>query len=285
MRGAALLLALGIAGGALLDGRAPAAPLSAGGYVALQADLHVHTFFGDGTLSPLHLLLEARRRGLDAVAVTNHNQVALARFTRALSRLVGGPTVIVGEEVTAPGWHLIGVGLRETVDWKRPLVDAVAAVHAQGGAAILAHPTRRYWPAATDDVLVALDGTEVRHADTSPSSARGRALVALYERGRALHPGLAAIGSSDDHGLGGLGRSRTVVFARGSSEEAIVEAVRAGRTVAVGRGGAYGDPALVALVPARAPSAAPAVTTGAVGLLGWAGVAGLLLLARPRDGA
>jgi len=64
-----------------------------------------------------------------------------------------------------------------------------------------------------------------------------------------------------------------------------VEAVRAGRTVAVGRGGAYGDPALVALVPARAPSAPPAVTTGAVGLLGWAGVAGLLLLARPRDGA
>jgi hypothetical protein len=62
---------------------------------------------------------------------------------------------------------------------------------------------------------------------------------------------------------------------RDASEEAIVEAIRAGRTVAVWHGEPYGDPALVSLLPAPTPPPRSPART-AVGLLGWAGVAGLL---------
>ena len=77
---------------------------------------------------------------------------------------MGGPTVLVGEEITARRWHLIGVGIRDTVSWRQPLEAAIDAVHAQGGVAILAHPVDIYRSALNDAARTTLDGTEVRHA-------------------------------------------------------------------------------------------------------------------------
>src|SRR5262249_1983194 len=104
----------------------------------------------------------------------------------------------------------------------------------------------------------------------------------VFARVRARHPGAAPIGSSDDHGGDGLGEPRTYVFARDASEGAIVEAIRAGRTLAVWHGVPYGDPALPSALtaPPWKPSRSPAQV--AVGLAGWAGLAALLFSrARP----
>lgn len=104
---------------------------------------------------------------------------------------------------------------------------------------------------------------------------------------------VAAIGSSDFHGLGRMGMCRTYVFARDHSAEAILEAIRARRTVVYGLGGqAYGDPSLVRLA-AEHPHLLEAATVdaragwldwvsracGVVGLLGW-----ILGGARARQG-
>jgi len=42
------------------------------GFKALKTDLHVHTFFSDGSCSPEFRIEEAWRDGLDAVAITDH---------------------------------------------------------------------------------------------------------------------------------------------------------------------------------------------------------------------
>ena len=71
-----------------------------------------------------------------------------------------------------------------------------------------------------------------------------------FEALRARVP-VAAIGSSDFHGIGRLGMCRTYVFARDDSAGAILDAIRERRTVVYGRNGAaYGDPALVTLAAA-----------------------------------
>ncbi len=230
----------------------------------LQADLHVHTLGGDGTLTPPALLLEARARGLDVIAVTNHNQIALAQATQILARATGGPLVLVGEEITAPAWHLVAVGLRETVDWRQPLPAAIAAVHAQGGVAILAHPTAKFWPVVTDDVLRALDGVEAVHPRGLAQPRLGVDMAAFARRARHISSRIALVGSSDDHGLGYLGTVRTHVRATARTEEAVLAALREGRTV-----------------PERADrrSADPPLRRVA-GLLGWLGLAGVLLAAR-----
>jgi PHP-associated len=99
-----------------------------------------------------------------------------------------------------------------------------------------------------------------------------------------------AIGSSDFHGFGRLGMCRTFVFARDASAAAILEAIRAKRTVVYGREGkAYGDPELIRLAAAdgRLPMAArpdysPSLLDRVSQLLGVAGIVWLIALDRRR---
>ncbi|MBQ7323518.1 MAG: PHP domain-containing protein, partial [Clostridia bacterium] len=39
-------------------------------------DLHTHSVYSDGTLTPQELIKEAENRGLSAVALTDHNTMA-----------------------------------------------------------------------------------------------------------------------------------------------------------------------------------------------------------------
>lgn len=41
----------------------------------MRADLHIHTFYSDGTLSPKEVVRIAKEKGLEVVAVTDHNKI------------------------------------------------------------------------------------------------------------------------------------------------------------------------------------------------------------------
>lgn len=283
------LLVFGVAAGTATDAPHARPPLLRGGYRVLEADFHVHSFFGDGGLAPWDLVLEARRRGLHAFAITNHNQVFAARLGRWFAGRIGGPIVLVGEEITHPRHHLVAVGITRAVDWRQPAAEAIDAVHRQGGIAIAAHPVETFWPAFDETALRRLDGAEVAH----PAGYRPRwldELRAFLRRAQRMGIRLAPIGSSDYHVLiGGLGICRTYVFAREESEAGVLEAVRAGRTVAYDVGGqVHGDPDLVALMGAAPPTltdADPARASGAFiaaglgSVCGWLGLLGLVLFA------
>ena len=144
-----ILLIIGFIGGTISNSVEIAPPAKRGGYKVLEADFHVHSFFGDGVLSPFNLVLYGQSKGLHAFAVTNHNQTFSAKMAHWFSNLIDGPTVLVGQEITSPEYHIIGVGLTETIDWKQSATEAIDAVHEQGGAAIAAHPVSRYWPTKT----------------------------------------------------------------------------------------------------------------------------------------
>jgi predicted metal-dependent phosphoesterase TrpH len=64
------------------------------------ADLHLHTHFSDGTYSPEELVTEARRHGLSALALTDHDTIeGCARTARACE--AAGIEFIPGTELTA----------------------------------------------------------------------------------------------------------------------------------------------------------------------------------------
>lgn len=267
---AVLAAALGF--GAWADRLPDRGPVVQDGRRVVAADFHVHTAFGDGAIPPWNIGREARRRGLDAVALTNHNQVFAARLARWLSRHLGGPVVLAGQEVTNPGFHVVAAGLQRAVDWRLPVADMIADVHAQGGVAIAAHPERPYWPAFDAPAMRALDGAEVLHPLVFVTADGRRDLAAFYQRvQQARDRPLAAIGSSDFHTLATLGRCRTFVSARELSEPAILQAVREGRT----QPHCKGDPLPA---PALAPPPDPALGIG--GLLSWLALLGLLLIRR-----
>ena len=112
----AAVVAAATVAGTLLD-RAPERPVTTrAGWRVLEVDLHAHTRFADGLLSPFDLVIQARRRGLDALAITDHNILFPARMGRWYSRTFGGPTILLGEEITARDYHVHGVGLTERID-------------------------------------------------------------------------------------------------------------------------------------------------------------------------
>ena len=225
---ALLLLGAGLTIGTAID-RVPA-PDPAGRRM-LAADFHVHAFPGDGLLPAWELRTEAARRGLDVIAITNHNQTIAAALPHGGSPDVL-PIVIPGQEITTPAFHLIAVGVRQAVDWRLPLAQMIDAVHAQGGVAIAAHPVKDSWRIADVAALRALDGAEVMHTLVETSSRGRRELLAFYRAAREQNPALAAIGSSDFHAVAPLGGCRTFLLVDEVSERGVLEAIRRGNTIA-----------------------------------------------------
>ena len=278
---AALVVVTGIAIGTAID-RTPTRSMErAGEYFVLAADFHVHAFPGDGALAPWSLRDEAAHAGLDVFAVTNHNRTFTAHLARWLAGPSNGPIVIAGQEITNPRYHLIAIGIENTVNASQPAAGAIADVHAQGGVAIAAHPTPMFHGYDDDATVAALDGTEAAHPADPPEEQE--MFAAFFERARRLKPSIAPIGSSDFHASPSLGRCRTLVFVREPNASGVIDALRSGRTVAIDQNGRqYGDPALVGLIAHATPAGRSDEQEGWRRLsvaLAWLGLLGLLLFA------
>jgi predicted metal-dependent phosphoesterase TrpH len=107
-----------------------------------RADLHVHTWASDGTSSVVEVLDHVEAVGfLDIVGIADHERIdaALAGRQIALDRGLR-VQVVVGEEITTRGGHLLGLFLETPVPPWKSLQWSIEAVHDQGGIAIPAHP-------------------------------------------------------------------------------------------------------------------------------------------------
>jgi hypothetical protein len=259
--------------------------LPEGGYV-LAADLHVHAFFGDGGLPPWEIAAEARRRGLDVIALTNHNQILAARIGAWAGR-ASAPLMLVGEEITASTYHLVAVGISRAIGWRQSAAEAIAAVHAQGGVAIAAHPVRRAWDAFDERAMTELDGIETAQPVIYLDHRAAGELAEFGRRVKVHNPEVAPIGSSDFHHRAPLGLCRTYVLAEERSEDAVLEAIRRGRTVAYDfEGRAYGDSTLIEIVDrhrretSQSPSPAKRIGHVVSVAVTLAGLLGLVLFGR-----
>jgi predicted metal-dependent phosphoesterase TrpH len=269
-----------VATATVLDVVPPQSRPTVDGQFVLAADLHVHAAAGDGGVPPWELSREARRRRLDIIVVANHNQLLAARLAAWRGALRGQPIVLIGQEVTTPGFHMIAAGIEATVDWRLSASEAIAEIHRQGGVAIAAHPVPGSWMDTDENALRALDGAEVAHP-LIKSMPHGRSeLRAFFDRAAAVNPSLAPIGSSDFHFGGRLGECRTFIFADAPTEAGVLEAIRAGRTVAFdGDGYLVGDSERVERVRTLLSDAPPPVQAPRPArIAAVAAMAGLLML-------
>ena len=118
--------------------------------------------------------------------------------------------VVIGEEVTTRGGHLLGLFLEERVRPLRSLRSTIAAIHEQGGLAIPAHPLVPYPLCAQGpvlrrlladaDPLVRPDGLETFNPTTLGRPWHGRVV-----RFAAEHD-LATVGNSDAHAAEQVGQ-------------------------------------------------------------------------------
>ncbi len=170
-----------------------------------RADLHLHTWASDGTASVVEVLEHVEATGfLDIVAITDHERIDAAVAGRAIALDRGmRAAVVVGEEITTRGGHLLGLFLERRVPPWKSLRWSIEAVHDQGGIAIPSHPfapvhiCAQGWALrsllSSDDPAVHPDAIE-----TFNPTALGRWGHRASVRFAREH-GLAEVGNSDAH--------------------------------------------------------------------------------------
>lgn len=179
-----------------------------------RADLHLHTLASDGTAGVADMLRAARAADLHVVAITDHERIDAAVAGRAMAQDLGlGLEVIVGEEVTTLGGHLLGLFLERRVRPLRSLRDSIAEIHDQGGLAIPAHPLVPYPLCAQAWVLQRLlEDPDPRYRpdtiETFNPTAFGRFFHGRVTRFADRH-GLARLGNSDAHAAEQVGTATT----------------------------------------------------------------------------
>jgi predicted metal-dependent phosphoesterase TrpH len=101
------------------------------------ADLHVHTTYSnDSLITPKDLVYYAKKRGLNCVAVTDHNQLEgaykIAKETDFL--------IIPGMEVSSSDGHIVALNVIELIPKGLCAADTIDKIHKAGGIAVACHP-------------------------------------------------------------------------------------------------------------------------------------------------
>ena len=242
------------------------APAAATGPRWYQGDLHTHTSHSDGFgcadgrggAGPcsVHQVAEAAlRRGLDFVAVTDHNTTSHHQDLVSLQPLYERLLLLRGQEVTSFYGHANIYGTSEPVEFRigHPGITArevFADARRVGGLLSINHPGRETgekctgcgWNAPSTD-WSAVEVLEVvnQFTVTGPTAGEPFWHARLNEGHR-----ITGVGGSDDHGAStragsAVGTPTTVIHAEALSESALLSGIRAGHVYIKTRGPAGPD--------------------------------------------
>lgn len=166
-------------------------------------ELHAHTHASKDSLArPADILRVCAERGIDRIAITDHNSIRGALEAAAIEP----GRVIVGEEVMTTQGELLAYFVKEELPAGLEPAEAIRRLRAQGAAISVAHPFDRHrggaWREA-DLLAIAplVDAIEVFNARCLHASDNERAQRFAQEHGLAITVG------SDAHTLRELGRA------------------------------------------------------------------------------
>jgi len=197
----------------------------------LKLDLHVHTDSSEDAFTPMGQALEtAERRGLDGLAITDHDKVLDFGFRS----LKGEVIVIPGIELSTQHGHVLGLGV-ETWDASKPqsLIEAVQIIHERGGLAVLAHP---YLSSLHIPRLIEISEVGFNALEAVNASAYLFWLSRKLALNTARRLSLPITAGSDSHIPETIGKAYTVIDSRSREVEDILDAIKNGRTEVFGHG-------------------------------------------------
>lgn len=196
-----------------------------GKILGLKIDFHVHTLYSpDSSITLKQVVAYAKKRGLDGVAITDHNTVkgALKLKTKEI-------IVVPGIEVSTLQGHLLGLNVTTPIPAKLDMEETIQLIHDAGGTAVAPHPFSFYKSPPTRKVSC-YDAVEVMNAASVPFS-----VLTYFSKRFAEGLGLPQTGGSDSHFAPEIGSAYTVVDSEVGVDE-IVSAIKKGNVSASGRG-------------------------------------------------
>lgn len=237
-------------------GATPSGPVIRSGPGWYRGDLHMHTAHSDGSCSsrrrqqkvpcPLFLTAQAAsERGLDFIAITDHNTISHADAIRELQPYYDDLLLIPGREITTFEGHanLLGtvaavnfrVGSADVPDWN----SLLANVASLGGVISINHPVRPSgeqcmgcgWTAHGEVDYSLVQGIEAVNGIDADTPFSG---IGFWEHLLDREYRLTALGGSDNHDAlrrdsGAIGTPTTVIYADELSQAGILVGIRRGR--------------------------------------------------------
>jgi hypothetical protein len=189
----------------------------------LAGDLHAHTVHSDGAMTVDGLAAVAASRGLDFLAVTDHNTISHhAHLADASAR--AGIRLMPGQELTTDTGHANAFGDLGWVDFRSPASTWFSIVEERGGLLSINHPIAGdcAWRHA---VPQRLGLAEIWHS--SWLDRRGGGALAWWA---ARNFDAVPIGGSDWHGTPGVALPGSPTTWVATSDSDVLGGLRAGRT-------------------------------------------------------
>ncbi|TSC75438.1 MAG: PHP domain-containing protein [Parcubacteria group bacterium Gr01-1014_30] len=209
-----------------------------------KADLHVHTHrSADAFSSPRAVLKKAKERGLDLLAITDHDTITGAKEASKIAQEFGIETVM-GEEVTTKEGDLLALFIGEEIKPKRSVLETIREVHRQGGLALVPHPGNTVIGGVSLEVL----GEIFQEVDAIELLNGGWLGWIKAQESQELNEstfGLTPFGGSDAHLARQVGSAYTEF--PGRTAEDLFRAIKNGQTMPAGGSWAYRDTLLLLL--------------------------------------
>lgn len=103
----------------------------------LRMDLHSHTWYShDSLLKPEHFVDACLAKGIDCIAVTDHNEIDGAKAVQRMAPF----KVIIGEEIRTSEGEISGLFLKERIPPNLSAKDTIAEIRRQKGLVYIPHP-------------------------------------------------------------------------------------------------------------------------------------------------
>lgn len=196
----------------------------------LFGDLHIHTTASDGKLSAYEIGVLAKSRGLDFVALANHNN-----FSENFSLPhIDGLTFVPAVEWTHYKGHMNFFGVANpfensfVANTKEEVQDLISNARSKGAVISVNHPKCRFCPYLWEDES-AFDMVEIWNGPMRKTNTDGiKWWTEMLCKGRKL----PAVGGSDFHrpkDLARLGNPVTGVYSKSPAPDDILDAIKNGR--------------------------------------------------------
>ncbi len=193
----------------------------------LKIDLHVHTNHSyDGLTSLEAAIKAAKQRGLNGIAITDHDAIERIRNISKTNIIL-----IPGIEISTKAGHLIALGIKSPIPPNLTALETAKRIRRQGGLVVVPHPYDRlsHGMGREDVKSIKPDAIEVINSSSLTFS---RAKNRNQKLAEELH--VAEVAGSDSHIPETIGDAYTIIETNSTKLNEILRAIKNGKTVPEG---------------------------------------------------
>jgi predicted metal-dependent phosphoesterase TrpH len=163
-------------------------------------------------ITPEELVFFAKKRGLDGVAVTDHDRLDGALKIAAETDLL----IIPGIEVRSSEGHVLGLNVKELISAKLSATETVNRIHDAGGIAVACHPIGLFKGGLGRRTNSSFDAVEVINSSAIPFNYAVKQSIKI-----ASSLGKPRVAGSDAHYGPEIGCAYTVVNAEPDANDVV----------------------------------------------------------------